>query len=221
MNDIFPIKWLVDGAVPIVAQRAPNADRIFQFSDGAMETVRNGKWQQEEARQSVLIQFFHVIEGGGITLLDAFGMARHDRLEPYEAVNTCAVSRDDAVKLLDACGLDDEVLDAEPEKPVPQKTDSHSEDDLAALFDPVGISQLEKMFPNDGRWKSHTEHAKARGLDVARISRGKYNPYLAAQWWINRKPPAGWDWARCLRVLVNNLPDRSRDSSHLLDGKIG
>lgn len=89
---------------------------------------------------------------------------------------------------------------------------------LAALFDPVAKEQLEAMFP-DGRWDEHAERAARNGLAAAaRERRAMFNPFRAARWWLETKAPVGWDWARCLRRLANNLPARSRDSRHLLTG---
>lgn len=89
--------------------------------------------------------------------------------------------------------------------------------DPAALFDPVGSAQLEKMFPDNGRWASYTERAARNGLkDAAKSGRGKFNPYRAANWWLSTQNPNGWDWARCRRALANNLPHRSVDSAAML-----
>ncbi len=93
-------------------------------------------------------------------------------------------------------------------------------DDLfAALFDPVGTSQLEKMFPT-GKWSKWTVRAKANGLLCAKVARAKFNPYRAAMWWLKKRNPAGWDLSKCSRVLANNLPARSIDSRYLLTGVI-
>ncbi len=94
------------------------------------------------------------------------------------------------------------------------------EDELAALFEPVSVAALEKMFPDNGRWRNHAERAARNGLSVAREDRGKFNPYLAAIWWLNKKKPSGWDLARVHRTLANNLPARSLDSKHFLIGEI-
>lgn len=102
----------------------------------------------------------------------------------------------------------------QPEDAAP--TDNH-EAVLAALFDPVRHPQLEKMFPDDGKWADHAERAARNGLDGARTGRGVFNPYLAARWWIDQGP-AGWDWSRCAKVLARNLPARSIDSKYLLTG---
>ena len=85
----------------------------------------------------------------------------------------------------------------------------------AALFDYVSPEQLEKMFPSGGHWKDWTRRAKAQSLDVARREK-KYNPYLAARWWINKHPQDGWDWVQVARVLVKNFPPRSIGSGYLL-----
>ena len=90
------------------------------------------------------------------------------------------------------------------------------ESKLAALFDSVSPEQLEKMFPSEGHWLDWTRRAKARGLDVARKESNKYNPYIAARWWINKQPQDGWDWRRVTRVLAKNFPPRSIGSEYLL-----
>jgi len=96
--------------------------------------------------------------------------------------------------------------------------ESAAESDLAALFDPVKLAQLKAMFP-DEKWASYAERAKRGGLkDAAKVERGLFNPYRAARWWIDTTGPDEWTWARCVRVLANNLPDRSIDSKHLLTG---
>lgn len=86
---------------------------------------------------------------------------------------------------------------------------------LAALFDPVPVEALEKMFPSNGKWKSWAEKAKANGLIDARERTAKFNPYKAGLWFVQKGGP-GWDNDRLYRTLANNLPARSRDSVHLL-----
>lgn len=95
------------------------------------------------------------------------------------------------------------------------------DEELAALFDPVGIATLEAMFPDGGKWASYAERASRKGLkDAARVGRGKFNPYRAARWWMETQAPHSWKWERCARVLANNLPPRSRDCGHLLTGDL-
>lgn len=97
---------------------------------------------------------------------------------------------------------------------------------LAALFDAVPVETLEKMFPTHtdpsrSKWKSWAEKAKANGLkDSAKVARGLFNPYKAGVWFL-RQGIKGWDIARLNRTLKNNLPARSSDKAHLLDGGIG
>lgn len=102
---------------------------------------------------------------------------------------------------------------------------SLSEEDLAIarLFDPVGAAQLSTMFcPKNGEknnektWLNYAARAGRNGLIVARTSRAMFNPYLAACWWISKKKPLGWTLNRCLQVLGDNLPPRSRCSIDLL-----
>lgn len=97
-------------------------------------------------------------------------------------------------------------------------SDSDSSAVLAALFDPVKPPQLEKMFPDSGDWSDYAERASRNGLMAAKVGRGVFNPFLAAKWWLHEQAPVGWDWARCLRVLANNIPPRSVDSKYLLTG---
>lgn len=104
-----------------------------------------------------------------------------------------------------------------PDETAPQPDAIDAEIELAALFDPVKVATLEAMFP-DEKWGRYAEKAPRNGLNGARVGRGIYNPYLAARWWLHRQAPAGWKWERCVRVLANNLPVRSRDSKHLLTG---
>ena len=94
---------------------------------------------------------------------------------------------------------------------------------LAALFDPVHPRQLAKMFPtisdtekSADDWRNFSERNGRNGLSAAKYSRANYNPYWAARWWLEHKHPKGWDWARCLRVLANNLPARSTDEKNQL-----
>jgi len=90
--------------------------------------------------------------------------------------------------------------------------------ELAALFDPVPVAALEKMFPADGTWADWCERAsRYPGLLRARVQRGRFNPYLAGMWFLNRGAD-GWDQARILRKLADNLPARSRDKRAMLSG---
>lgn len=92
-------------------------------------------------------------------------------------------------------------------------------DELASLFDGVGYEALNKMFPPDKKksWKEFMERGARNGLKkAAYVERGKMNPFLAAEWWLQEQNPPNWDWARCLRVLAKNLPPRSADQSYLL-----
>lgn len=93
------------------------------------------------------------------------------------------------------------------------------EQELADLFEPVSKKQLEAMFQDGGRWNAYAERAARNGLrSAAWVKHGKFNPFLAARWWIDTQGRVGWTWERCLRVLANHLPPRSRDSKHMLTG---
>lgn len=109
--------------------------------------------------------------------------------------------------------------------PAPQINDvapnaeANTDQTLAALFDPVTVEALEKMFPSAGKWGSWAERAARNGLSIARSGRGLFNPYHAAFWFLTQGI-AGWDTARVNRTLANNLPARSRHDGHLLTGDI-
>jgi hypothetical protein len=98
--------------------------------------------------------------------------------------------------------------------------DPDHDETLAALFNPVPVEALEKMFPAGGKWKSWAEKAASNGLIKSRPKRGMFNPYKAGVWFI-RKGAVGWDDDRLYRTLANNLPARSLDNKHLLTGGIG
>ena len=106
---------------------------------------------------------------------------------------------------------------ATPEHAV--SSDADANEILAALFDPVPVAALEKMFPATGAWENWAERAARNGLSVARESRGVFNPFKAAVWFMTKNMP-GWDWARCRRTLANNLPARTQDKAHLLTGEL-
>jgi hypothetical protein len=89
---------------------------------------------------------------------------------------------------------------------------------LARLFDPVKVKQLDAMFP-DKQWPTYVDRAERNGLaDMAMVSRGQFNPYLAALWWWKAQHPATLTWEQCKQKLANNLPARSRGAEYLLTG---
>ena len=95
----------------------------------------------------------------------------------------------------------------------------HETEALAALFDPVPVTALAKMFPAQDKWKNWAERAARNRLKAARSGRGSFNPYLTALWFLKRGV-AGWDLARCMHALVKNLPHRSIDRKYLLTGEL-
>lgn len=109
--------------------------------------------------------------------------------------------------------------DDDDDESVTPETTQDTDATIAALFDPVGTSQLERMFPAAGQWSKWADRAARNDLKVARVGRARFNPVRAAQWWLGRHASCEWDWARCCRVLANNLPPQSIDSRHLLTGK--
>lgn len=99
-------------------------------------------------------------------------------------------------------------------------TQANTAQTLSALFDPVPVEALEKMFPCYGKWKEWAIRASRNKLKDAREGRAKFNPYKAAIWLAN-KGETGFDLARCYRTLANNLPARSKDKADLLTGNTG
>ena len=102
----------------------------------------------------------------------------------------------------------------EADRVLPNCQDEESK--IAALFDPVSPEELENYFPSKGWWHKWADKAKATGLDIARDGRKRFNPYVAAKWWITKHPHDGWDLSRVKRVLVKKFPNRSRDSGYML-----
>lgn len=146
--------------------------------------------------------------------LESFGVARPDE---DEELHPAPAAEDGPPKAPIATRQAEVTLPTEPQEARIQPTEDDADAELAALFDPVKVATLEAMFP-DKKWGRYAEKAPRNGLNRARVGRGIFNPYLAARWWLHRQAPADWKWERCVRVLANNLPARSRDSKHLLTG---
>lgn len=77
---------------------------------------------------------------------------------------------------------------ATPRAEVPLPAEACADRDLADLFDPVRKETLQAMFP-DKQWSKYAERADRNGLKEARVGRGMFNPYLAAQWWLKKRHP--------------------------------
>jgi hypothetical protein len=116
-------------------------------------------------------------------------------------------------------GAPEERKAVEANNSIQDATAGDAELTFVALFDPVKVKTLEKMFPASGKWKNWVERAKSNKLIDARVKRGYFNPYRAALWFL-QKGIEDWDLARCHRVLAKNLPARSRDNAHLLTGEL-
>lgn len=102
----------------------------------------------------------------------------------------------------------------------PSDDDVDHNETLAALFDPLPVEALAKMFMIDlAQWKKWQDKAKANGLSDARQGTALFNPYKAGVWLV-RKGVQNWDDAHLYRTLAKNLPARSLDDKHLLTGGI-
>ena len=105
-------------------------------------------------------------------------------------------------------------------------TEQLVDDEIASWFDGVSYQQLAGLFKehvdptqNEEVWRSYANEARNNGLKAAKVSRGKFNPYIAGHWWLDRKnPTGGWTPARVNRTLANNLPARSLEHKPRLTG---
>ena len=113
MNKIIPLQWLVDRATRELVYRAPEVNLKYFFDDG-VETVGPALWRESTSRQTVMVQVLKAIEGDEVTLLSAFGSKIRNKPEPLTAIKVCGVSRTDAEKILEFCGIGPEALDEIP-----------------------------------------------------------------------------------------------------------
>lgn len=110
--------------------------------------------------------------------------------------------------------------DVEEQTPAADADDHNYSETLAALFDPVPVDVLEKMFPADGMWNVWAERAARNGLKYARQGRKMFNPYKAGMWFVTNGGK-GLTIGHCRRMLANNhLPDRSMEKKYLLTGEL-
>ncbi len=105
-------------------------------------------------------------------------------------------------------------------------TEQSVDEDIASLFDGVGKQQLAAMFnakqdtTNDlDLWTGYIQQANKNELKNARTSHGKYNPYKAGLWWLDKKKPKGWTLERLNKRLAKNLPERSKGNESRLTGE--
>lgn len=114
------------------------------------------------------------------------------------------------IDLVESEGEESELTDIPDER----LNSNESEQDVrfANAFTPVKYEALEAMFPSDGKWKEWTTRAGRNGLAKARRKgSGLFNPYLAAEWWLENKNPPGWKRERCLKVLFANYPAETQE----------
>jgi len=91
--------------------------------------------------------------------------------------------------------------------------------ELSTAFDPLPLSNIAKMFPQDKddqrnlkKWKSWSSNASRNGLINARITIGKgraestYNPWMVSDWLVLNKDLTR---VKAKYKLANNLPYRS------------
>ena len=181
------------------------------------------------ARINLDAELARAVDSGALPVKDPLTLGPHTYPVGY-ALKTALVTVDDLQRFVSDRGLS--VIVETPETQAAQVTSPSGDDmeeqaaaaddhdkTLAALFDPVPVEELEKMFPAGGKWKLWAEKAASNGLKNARTNRAKFNPYIAGKWFVSNGAE-GWDTARRNRVLANNLPARSRDDAHLLTGGI-
>lgn len=174
-------------------------------------------WQEtlqaytNQVRFAVNLQ--HLWPFNAVTLLPAIGATGESLLSAFVTVKNLA-------EFAERNNIAVRIEQSAPAANITPPDDADYAEKLATLFDLVTATQLEKTFPADGKWTNWAERASRNGLkDAAKEGRGKFNPYKAAVWFV-KQGIAGWDLARCYRVLANNLPARSLENKHLLTGNM-
>ena len=188
------------------------------------------------------VSLIHENQLGGYKLRDGeYGYILPIGTPHIATIETCGINRDDLLALanqLSASGITqagDAQAAPEPVQaqnkakaaPVPVAlTEQLVDDEIASWFDGVSYQQLAGLFKehvdptqNEEVWRSYAYEARTNGLKAAKVSRGKFNPYIAGHWWLDRKnPTGGWTPARVNRTLANNLPARSLEHKPRLTG---
>lgn len=104
---------------------------------------------------------------------------------------------------------------ADQEEQAEQEPVEDADKKMAAMFDPVRVDDLERLFPT-GHWKAWTNNAKRHpDLHIARTAPAQWNPYLAAQF-LKKKVP-DWTEERINAALKKALPERSENKEWMLD----
>jgi hypothetical protein len=106
------------------------------------------------------------------------------------------------------------------------RTEKLIEEELSSLFNGVSKQQLAAMFNVNqdttdalNLWSGYIRQANKNDLKKARISHGKYNPYKAGIWWLDKKKPKGWTLEKLNIRLAKNLPERSKGMESRLTGE--
>lgn len=137
--------------------------------------------------------------------IDQDGIVNHYTVASKLPKGTVLVVRPEALRDFEQRLADQE--EQEEQQPV-----EDADDELAACFDPVPIERLQEMFPTRApdQWKKWTERlTRYPTLKMAWVSRGRYNPYYAALFYIEQ----GADQPKTMRILAKNLPPRSKDEA--------
>jgi len=109
---------------------------------------------------------------------------------------------------------------------IAQPSHEHVEQEVYDLFDPLPKDGIENIFilsadrlENKEQWSKWIFRAARNGLKQARTDCQpyQYNPAKVADWLVNN---GKLDRARANRLLVKNLPPRSRDEKHLITGEL-
>lgn len=153
--NIIPLQWLCDKATRELEKRAPAANMNYIFdNDNAkqgqvtpltawiVEKVKPDQWAKSTAQQTVQIRIINAISKGQVTPLNAFGAKALNLPDnPTRLIHELKVSRQDAVNILDSCGLGAELLNELRQTPeeILEEGRKHglSDKEIAAQIDAV------------------------------------------------------------------------------------
>lgn len=201
--------------------------RVAQLLATGKTTMASGPPQHEdlEAFQFVLIE---PIDQQHIVTLDMVGITGSD----LKLLERALAWLEDQKKVYADPSPGEKKQEPEQEPTVEEeitpgvRRTAEIEQEISDLFDTVhadGLAQMFKVIANEeqnlDQWRNWIGRAARNRLRQARMAnRGKgFNPVKVADWLVTE---GKMDRARVNRILVNNLPLRSRDKKYLITGEI-